>query len=89
MLPSVSAAPLTALPAALTTPRIVSLLAAVALTVEAAAVAAAVARASTSLDEATLDRYEREAPRLTEEEPVEAGGAVAAALAGVAAVAAA
>ena len=80
MLPNVSAAPLTALPAALTTPRIVSLLAAVALTVEAAAVAAAVARASTSLDEATLDRYEREAPRLTEEEPVEAGGAAAAAV---------
>ena len=63
ILPNVSAAPLTALPTPLTTPRRVSLLTALAPTDEAAAdatvetaVPMAVARANTSEDEATLDK---------------------------------
>lgn len=84
MLPSVSAAPLTAPLTPLTTPRSVSLPLAAAVAVEATAVAAAAARATTSEDDATLDRYERELARPPPELWLEgATGAAAAAAASV------
>ena len=81
MLPSVSAAPLTAPLTPLTTPRSVSLPLAAAVAVEATAVAAAAARATTSEDDATLDRYERELARPPPELWLEGATAAAAAAA--------
>ena len=83
MLPSVSAAPLTAPLTPLTTPLSVSLPLAAAVAVEATAVAAAAARATTSEDEATLDRYERELARPPPELWLEGAPCAAAAAASV------